>query len=223
MSSSRNFQVLSGLFIMTLLVSNIIAGKIAAFGGLFLPAAVIVFPVSYILSDVLTEVYGYAAMRRVIWLGFVCNLIAVVIIAIAISLPSAPFYDGQSAFAAVLSAIPRILGASFVAYLAGEFANAYILAKMKIKTKGKYLWMRTIGSTIVGEGLDSLLFISIAFWGVLPASQLPTVILTQWLFKVAFETIATPLTYVVVGYLKRADQMDHYDIDTNFSPLSFQA
>ncbi len=217
---TRHFHILSALFVTTLIVSNIIAGKVAAFGSLFLPAAVIVFPVSYILSDVLTEVYGYAAMRRVIWLGFACNLVAVAVMSIAVALPSAPFYEGQSAFAATLGTTPRILAASFVAYLVGEFANAYVLAKLKIRTQGKYLWLRTIGSTVIGEGLDSLLFISLAFWGVFPKGQLPTLILTQWLFKVAFETLATPLTYAIVGYLKGTDHTDHYDIGTNFSPIA---
>lgn len=222
MQQSKFYQFISALFVTCLIISNIIAVKIGAFGwGKFLPVAVILFPVTYIIGDVLTEVYGYAAARRVIWTGFLCNLVAVIAILIAIRIPSAPFFAGQPAFESILGFTPRLLAASFAAYLVGQFANSLALAKMKIKTNGKYLWMRTIGSTIVGEGLDSLIFITLAFSGVFPAAAIPALILTQWIFKVLFEVILTPVTYLVVGYLKKAEQIDVYDHATNFSPVKF--
>lgn len=217
----KYFPVLSSIFITTLIISNIIAVKIGSFGGYFLPVAVIVFPVSYILGDIITEVYGYTAMRRTIWTGFACNLLAVFVLWLAQLIPAAPFYQGQDAFVQVLSSTPRILAASFIAYLLGGFTNAFVLAKLKIKTQGKMLWLRTIGSTVIGEGLDSLVFITLAFTGVFPGDQMVTLILTQWIFKVLFETIATPITYAVTGMLKKAEQVDTYDLHTNFNPLQF--
>lgn len=208
-------DVLTALFVTTLVVSNIIAVKIGAFGGVFLPVAVVIFPVSYILGDVITEVYGFSAMRRTIWIGFLCNAIAVIAIMIGQAVPAAPFFAGQDAFTQILGSTPRLLGASFVAYLIGEFANAAMLAKLKVKTKGKFLWVRTISSTIIGEGLDSFVFITIAFMGVLPGDQLHLLILTQWGFKVVFEIVATPLTYAVVGYLKKKEGVNVYDARTN--------
>jgi len=174
-------------------------------------------------------VYGYAAARRVIWLGFFCNLIAVIAIAVAGALPPAPFWQGQAAYETILGFTPYLLIASFCAYLVGEFLNSFVLARMKVATNGRWLWTRTIGSTLIGEGADTVIFISLAF-GVtgalglaapLPFSVLLNLILTQWLLKVAYEVVATPLTYVVVGYLKRRDQSDVYDRDTNFSPIVF--
>ncbi len=217
----RYLELLGSAFIAVLIISNIIAVKIGDFGGLFLPVAVIVFPVSYILADVLTEVYGYSAMRRVIWTGFLCNLLVVAVIAIALKVPSAPFYQGQEAFSVVLGATPRILVASFIAYLVGSFSNSMILAKLKVKTAGRFLWLRTISSTVVGEALDSVLFITIAFYGVFPNEQIVTLIATQWAFKTVFEIIATPITYIVVGALKRAEKADHFDTATNLNPLAF--
>jgi uncharacterized integral membrane protein (TIGR00697 family) len=170
--SSIFFVILVALFVTGLIVSNIIAVKLVLLGGLLLPAAIIIFPVSYILGDVLTEVYGYRVARRVIWLGFLCNLIAAGAIALAQALPAAGFWDGQEAFDRILGQAPRILAASFLAYLLGEFANSYVLARMKVATGGKHLWMRTIGSTLVGQGLDSVVFMSIAFAGVMPGEAL---------------------------------------------------
>ncbi len=221
MSNSKFFQFISALFVTCLIVSNIIAVKIGSFWGNFLPAGVILFPITYIIGDVLTEVYGYAAARRVIWTGFGCNLLAVIAIYIAIKVVPAPFFPNQQAFETILGFTPRLLAASFVAYLIGQFANSFVLAKMKIKTNGKHLWMRTIGSTIVGEGLDSLIFIIFAFSGVLPPSAIVPLILAQWIFKSAFEIVATPLTYVVVGFLKKTEKIDVYDRDSNFNPLKF--
>ncbi len=217
----KYIDLISAVFVTTLLISNIIASKIGDFGGFFMPVGVIIFPVSYFLADILTEVYGYAVMRRVIWTGFLCNLIAVGVYWIARSLPSAPFYEGQVAFDLIFGSTPRILLASFTAYLFGSFVNAFIMAKLKVRTNGKLLWMRTIGSTIVGEGLDSIIFILIAFGGVFSQEQVIALFLTQWGFKCAFEILATPLTYVIVTKLKRVEKIDHFDHDTNFHPFSF--
>lgn len=221
MSNLKFYQLVSALFVTCLVISNIIAVKIGAFGSYFLPVAVILFPITYIIGDILTEVYGFAAARRAIWTGFFCNLVAVVAIYIAIKIPAAPFYANQASFESVLGFSARLLVASFVAYLLGQFANSVIMAKMKVMTSGKYLWTRTIGSTIVGEGLDSLIFIAIAFWGVMPGAVLGTLILTQWGFKVLFEAVLTPVTYLVVGYLKKAEQIDVYDREAKFNPMSF--
>ncbi len=221
MSSSKHFQLASSLFIATLLASNIVAVKISNFGGFFLPAAAVIFPLTYILCDVITEVYGFAAVRRVIWTGFLCNLLVALVIQLSIWLPSAPFYTASEAYASILGSTPRILAASFAAYLVGSLTNATIMAKLKVKTSGKHLWLRTISSTVIGEGLDSAIFISLAFWGVFEPAQVGTLILTQWIFKCAIEIIVTPLTYAIVGYLKKADKTDHYDKTTNFSPLAF--
>lgn len=221
MQQSKFYQLISALFVTCLIVSNIIAVKIGMFGKYYLPVAVILFPITYIIGDVLTEVYGYAAARRAIWIGFFCNLVAVIAIWISIKIPAAPFFANNQAFADILGFAPRLLMASFIAYLIGQFANSVVLAKMKIKTNGKYLWMRTIGSTIVGEGLDSLIFITIAFTGIMPAGVIGGLIITQWIFKTLFEVIATPITYVVVGYLKKSEQIDTYDKDTNFNPVKF--
>jgi hypothetical protein len=206
-------------FVTSLLVANIIAVKLFAVGSLVMPAGVIIFPLSYILGDVLTEVYGYGRARRVIWLGFACNLGAVLAIALAQALPPAGFWDGQAAFERILGYTPRLLLASFLAYLAGEFANAYVLARLKILTRGRWLWTRLVGSTLIGQLLDSAIFITVAFAGVMPPQTLLVAILVQWLAKSAYETVATPLTYWVVNTLKRREGVDVYDTRTDFNPL----
>lgn len=216
---SKWFVLVAALFVTCLITANIIAVKLIQLGALILPAAVIIFPISYIVGDVLTEVYGYRQARRVIWLGFFCNLIAVAAIWAGGMLPAAGFWDGQIAYDRILGFTPRLLAASFIAYLIGEFSNAYILAKMKIATQGRWLWTRTIGSTLVGQGLDSAVFIALAFGGVIPIEGLITAIVTQWLFKSAYEAAATPLTYWVVNFLKRQEQLDVYDEDTRFNPF----
>jgi queuosine precursor transporter len=217
---SRWFILLTAIFITSLVTANIIAVKLISIFGYVLPAAIIVFPISYIAGDVLTEVYGYAKARQVIWLGFLCNLITVVAVWCGQMLPAAPFWHGQEAYELILGYTPRLLAASFAAYLVGEFANSLVLAKMKIATKGRWLWTRTIGSTIVGQGLDSLVFISLAFLGAVPLSSLGAIIVTQWLAKSCYEATATPLTYVVVNFLKRGEGIDVYDYETNFNPLA---
>jgi queuosine precursor transporter len=202
--------------------------KLVNLFGLFVPAAVILFPIAYIFGDVLTEVYGYARARQVIWTGFFCNLIAVIAIWIGGLLPAAPFWSAgsfntpqtaQQAYQAILGFAPRLLLASFLAYLIGEFLNSFVLAKLKLRTAGRFLWIRTIGSTIVGEGADSAVFISVAFFGIIPTGGLVQAILSQWFLKTAYETIATPLTYIVVNALKKAESEDYFDRDTDFNPF----
>lgn len=214
------FVFIVAIFITCLITANIIAVKLISVYGMLLPAAVIIFPISYIVGDVLTEVYGYRQARRVIWLGFFCNLILVVAIWIGGMLPAASFWDGQPAYERILGYTPRLLVASFLAYLVGEFANSFVLAKMKIATSGRWLWTRTIGSTLVGQGLDSLVFITLAFVGTIPLEALGIAIVTQWLVKSAYEAAATPLTYAVVNFLKRREGLDVYDYDTRFNPLT---
>ncbi len=220
MKVSGWFLIVTVLFVAALIASNIIAVKLIVVSGRVLPAAIIVFPLSYIIGDVLTEVYGYRQARRVIWLGFLANLFVVVAIWLGGLLPAASFWDGQEAYERILGLVPRIMAASFLAYLLGEFANAYILAKIKIAMKGRLLWVRTIASTIVGQGIDSGVFITLAFVGTIPASVLIELIITQWLVKTAYEAAATPLTYVTVGFLKRREDIDTYDTGTRFNPLA---
>lgn len=220
MNHSHRFVFIVALFVTCLIAANITAVKLVTLFGLLLPAAIIIFPVSYILGDVLTEVYGYRQARKVIWLGFLCNLIVVAAIWFGQLLPAASFWDGQAAYERILGYAPRILMASFLAYLVGEFANAFVMAKMKIATRGRWLWTRTVGSTLVGQGLDSLVFITLAFAGTIPVEGLLAAILAQWLAKSAYEAAATPLTYAAVNYLKRTEGMDVYDYDTRFNPLS---
>ena len=220
MKVSGWFLIVTVLFVAALIASNIIAVKLIVVSGRVLPAAIIVFPLSYIIGDVLTEVYGYRQARRVIWLGFLANLFVVVAIWLGGLLPAASFWDGQEAYERILGLVPRIMAASFLAYLLGEFANAYILAKIKIAMQGRLLWVRTIASTIVGQGIDSGVFITLAFVGTIPPSVLIELIITQWLVKTAYEAAATPLTYVTVGFLKRREEIDTYDTGTRFNPLA---
>ena len=213
------FIFISSFFISSLIVSNIIAVKIVDIFGLILPAAVIVFPITYIFGDILTEVYGYKKARLVIWLGFFSNLIVVLFIKIAEIMPSASFWLKQQAFSNILGYTPRILIASFTAYLIGEFLNSFVLSKIKLFTKGKFLWIRTIGSTIAGQLVDSGMFITIAFIGSIPGEVLLKIIITQWLFKVIYETVATPFTYLVVNFLKKKEKVDSFDKNINYNPL----
>ena len=213
------FVVVVAVFITCLITANIVATKLISVFGLVLPAGIIIFPLSYVFGDVLTEVYGYRKARRAIWLGFLCNFIAVAAIWLSQILPPAAFWDGQAAYERILGYTPRLLAASFIAYLVGEFANSLILAKMKIATKGRWLWMRTIGSTVVGEGLDSLVFMTLAFLGQMPLPVLASAIASQWVMKSVYEAAVTPLTYKVVYFLKAKEGIDVYDYDTRFNPL----
>lgn len=216
----RYVGTLSVFFVAVLLISNIASTKIVQFGWLTFDGGTLLFPLSYIFADILTEVYGFARSRRVIWLGFFCAFIMSAILYIVGALPPAADWGNQSAYDAILGQAPRIVLASLIAYLCGEFINSFILAKMKIWTAGKWLWTRTIGSTVVGEFVDSSLFILIAFAGVLPNSLLVTLIVSNYVFKTAVEILFTPVTYAAVGFLKRTEGEDHYDRDTNFSPFA---
>jgi uncharacterized integral membrane protein (TIGR00697 family) len=208
MKYSWRFVVVAGFFVTALVVSNIIAVKLVEMSGRIFPAGLVIFPLSYLLGDVLTEVYGIRSARRVIWLGFACNLLALGAIQAAIHLPALdPEFQVQ--FESVLGTTWRLFLASLAAYIVGELANAYVLAYMKGATRGRWLWTRTIGSTIVGEGLDSLIFVTIAFAGT--GAGLANPIVTTWLIKVGWETLATPITYWIVGYLKRTEGVDVYD------------
>lgn len=217
---SAQFVVVAALFVTALITANIVAVKLVDLDGVIVPAGTVtLFPLSYLFGDVLTEVYGYRRARQVIWLGFLCNLLAVFAIYLTQVLPAASFWNGQAAYERILGYTPRLLAGSFAAYLVGEFANAFILAKLKIATRGRWLWTRTISSTVVGEGIDSAIFITIAFIGTVTTGDLLRTMLTAWLVKSAYEVLATPLTYLVVGYLKRNEGLDAYDYATNFSPL----
>jgi queuosine precursor transporter len=216
---SWRFITCTALFVTCLLAANTIAAKLVTVGGLTLTAGIVIFPVSYVLGDVLTEVWGYAAARRVIWLGFACNALVVAAIWLGGELPAAPFWKGQAAYQEILGHAPRILLASFVAYLVGEFANAFVLAKLKVATEGRWLWTRTIGSTVVGQGLDSAVFVTLAFAGAVPAAALGAIVGAQWVVKVAYEAAATPLTYAAVAWLKSRERVDRFDYQTDFNPL----
>jgi uncharacterized integral membrane protein (TIGR00697 family) len=216
---SWRFITCTVLFVTCLLTANVTAAKLIAVGHLTLTAGIVIFPVSYILGDVLTEVWGYAATRRVIWLGFACNALMVAAIWLGGALPPASFWNGQTAYQEILGHAPRILVASFVAYLVGEFANAYVLARLKIATGGRWLWVRTIGSTVVGEGLDSVVFVALAFGVIVPSGALGKIVVDQWLVKVVYEAAATPLTYAAVGWLKSRERLDTFDVHTDFNPL----
>ena len=225
MNVSHRFVVIVAIFVTCLITANIIAVKPISLGiSLFglpasLPAAIVIFPVSYIFGDILTEVYGYRQARRVIWLGFLCNLIAVIAIWVGQLLPPASVWGGQEAYESILGYTPRILFASFLAYIVGEFSNSFVLAKMKVMTRGRWLWTRTIGSTIVGQGLDSAIFITIVYIGRFEFSFIAITIFAHWLVKTGYETVATPFTYAVVNFLKKKEAIDTYDYETNFNPF----
>ncbi len=219
MHYSYRFVLITALFVTCIMAANVLIVKQISILGVILPAAIVIFPLSYIFGDILTEVYGYNQARRVIWLGFFCNLMLVTAIWVVGVIPPAPIFEAQAAYDRILGNTPRFLLASFLAYLAGEFVNSYIMAKMKILTKGRHLWMRTIGSTLAGEAVDTAIVLLIGFWGVLPWEVLQIMILGHWLLKCLYEIIITPVTYQVVNYLKRAEKMDAYDYDTNFNPL----
>ena len=217
MNISYRLVIIAAVFITCLITANIIAVKVISLGTFILPAAIFVFPLSYIFGDVLTEVYGYRVARRVIWLGFVCNLIFVFFAWVGQVLPPAVFWEAQEAYESILGYTPRLLAASFCGYLAGEFANSFILAKMKILTQGRWLWSRTIGSTVAGQGLDTSIFITLAFIGT--PSFMPIMILYHWLAKTVIEAVLTPATYAIVNALKRREHVDVYDYETRYNPF----
>lgn len=215
----KYFNIISTLFVCMLMISNIVATKLFSLGILIFTGGVLVFPITYIFGDILTEVYGYSRSRRIIWLGLFVQIFMALIFWIVGLLPPAPTWQNQAAYLAILGVVPRIVLASIVGYWAGEFANSFVLAKLKIKTQGKHLWLRTIGSTVVGEGVDTVLFVMIAFYGTVSGNILLLAIISGYLFKVLYEVIATPLTYKIVAFLKREEGIDHYDHNTRFNPF----
>ena len=224
----RYFDLVMAAFVTILLLSNLIGASKPSF--ITLPdgnqwsfgAGVLFFPISYIIGDVLTEVYGYARARRVIWTGFVALLFMAFMAWVVVKLPPAADWPGQAAYEFVFGNSWRIVFASMIAFWVGEFANSFVLAKMKLWTQGRFLWMRTIGSTMVGQGLDSLIFYPLAFWGLAgwPPEQLWQVVLSQWVIKTAWEAALTPVTYIVVNWLKRKEGVDVFDTGTDFSPFA---
>jgi len=221
--SYRYFDLIMAFFVAILLISNVASSKIMDLGPFTFDGGTILFPLSYIFGDILTEVYGYRRSRRVIWTGFGCAALMAAVFAVVGALPPAEGWEGQEAYLAILGLTPRIVLGSLVAYFCGEFSNSYILAKMKLFTKGRWLWTRTIGSTLVGEGVDTLLFVLIAFYGILPSGLLVSVVISNYIFKVGLETVMTPLTYRVVDWLKLHEQEDHFDYKTDFNPFKVGA
>jgi uncharacterized integral membrane protein (TIGR00697 family) len=228
--SYRYYDFVMAAFVTVLVCSNLIGpAKIAQItlpvvGTLTFGAGVLFFPISYVFGDVLTEVYGYARSRRVIWAGFAGLGFASFMATVVVALPPAPFWQHQAAYELAFGAAWRVAAASMIAYFCGEFVNSYVLAKMKILTRGKWLWTRTIGSTIFGEAVDSSVFYPLAFWGagVIPNEQLPMIMLAQFIGKVGVEVVFTPVTYKIVGFLKRVEHEDYYDRRTNFNPFALK-
>ncbi|MGE5097582.1 MAG: queuosine precursor transporter [Betaproteobacteria bacterium] len=226
----RHYDFVMAAFVVILICSNLIGpAKIAqlevpVLGALTFGAGVLFFPISYVFGDVLTEVYGYARSRRVIWAGFAGLAFASIMASVVVALPPAPFWKHQDAYEVAFGSTWRISLASMLAYFCGEFVNSYVLAKMKILTEGRWLWTRTIGSTIFGEGVDSLLFYPLAFYGtgIIPDDKLPLVMAAQFVAKVGVEVVFTPVTYAIVGWLKRTEHEDYYDRDTKFTPFTLK-
>ena len=218
-AETRFFAIITGLFVAVLLISNVASTKIVDLGIFVFDGGTLLFPLSYIFGDILTEVYGYRKARQVIWTGFFSAALMSGVFAVVGFLPAAKGWENQAAYDAILGIVPRIVIASLIAYFAGEFSNSFVLAKMKIITKGKMLWARTIGSTVVGEGVDTALFAAIAFYGTLPLEIFIALVASNYFFKVGVEVIFTPLTYKIVNFLKREEGVDVYDYKTNFSPF----
>lgn len=223
MKKYKYLDIIMVLFVAVLLISNIASTKIASVGFMALDGGTLLFPLTYIFNDVLTEVYGYKTSRKVIWLGFSSAILMALVLGMVGALPSASGWENQDAYMKILGQTPRIVIASLVAYFFGEFSNSYVLAKMKVLTKGKWLWTRTIGSTLVGELFDSVLFVSIAFLGVLPPDLVIELMVFNYLFKTAVEIVFTPFTYLIVNNLKKKESEDYYDTKTNFNPFRVSA
>lgn len=218
-NSFKHLTAIAVIFVSVLLISNVASSKIVSFWSLGLDGGTILFPLSYIFGDVLTEVYGYARTRKVIWLGVLMNLLMAAVFIVVGMLPAAGDWPYQTAYEAILGWTPRIVVASVIAYFAGEFSNSFILAKLKIWMKGRRLWVRTIGSTLVGQACDTLLFVVIAFYGVLPNELIITLIISNYIFKAGVEAVFTPFTYMIISFLKRSEGIDFYDRKTNFNPF----
>jgi len=214
-------DIITTTFAVVLLLSNIASTKIAAIGSMSFDGGLVLFPLAYIFGDILTEVYGYARARRVIWIGFGMNLLMVLTFWIVGMLPADPTWGLQDSYMNILGIVPRIVLASLIAYLVGEFTNSYILAKMKVKMQGKKFWARAIGSTLVGQGLDTTIFTLVAFLGILPGALLLSIGITNYIVKVLVEVILLPITYRIVNFLKKKEDVDYYDKHTDFSPVKF--
>jgi len=220
----KYYDLVMAAFVTVLLCANLIgASKAATLGGFTFGAGVLFFPISYIFGDVLTEVYGYARARKVVWAGFGASAFASFMTWAVLAFPPSPTWPHQAAYETVFGGTPRIVAASMLAYFCGEFCNSYVLAKMKVRTEGRFLWARTIGSTIVGEAVDSLVFYPLAFMGVWSTDLVLQVMMTNYALKVAWETLMTPVTYRIVNALKRAEHEDYFDRQTDFTPFSLQA
>lgn len=217
----RYLDALTTAFVVVLLVSNLLAQKICRIGPWPVSGAVVLFPITYIFGDVFTEIYGYAASRRAIWLGFFGTALLYGVASLVIALPADPEWHNQAAFLTVFGFLPRILVSSLIAFWAGEFANSYTMAKLKVVTKGRWLWTRTVGSTVVGQAVDTVLVITLTFGGKFSLKTMMEIIVTGYLLKVGYEVLATPLTYLVIGWLKRAEGADAFDAHTNFNPFRF--
>jgi uncharacterized integral membrane protein (TIGR00697 family) len=215
----RYFDLIMALFVAVLLISNVASSKILDLGPFTFDGGTILFPISYIFGDILTEVYGYRRSRRVIWAGFGSAALMAGVFALVGALPPAEGWENQQAYQAILGTTPRIVLGSLIAYFAGEFSNSYTLARMKVLTQGRWLWTRTIGSTLVGEGVDTLLFVSIAFAGTLPWPLFWSIVVSNYVFKCGLEAAMTPVTYQITNFLKRAENEDVYDVDTDFNPF----
>jgi uncharacterized integral membrane protein (TIGR00697 family) len=215
----KHFETLLSIFIVVLLISNLVGQKLCQIGPFVLSGAQILFPITYIFGDVFTEVYGYSASRKAIWLGFLANGLLAVMGLITVWLPPAPGWKNQEAFATVFYQIPRLIVASLVAYWCGEFTNSFTLAKMKLWTGGKMLWTRTVGSTMTGQAVDTVVLYTIGFLGTAPLSTLATGAVSAYVFKVLYEAAATPATYAVVGFLKHSEGLDAFDFKSNFNPF----
>lgn len=218
----RYLDLITGLFVAVLLISNVASTKILDFGWFTFDGGTLLFPLSYIFGDILTEVYGYERSRRVIWLGFFTTALMAGILTIVGALPPSAGWMHQEAFDAILGQTPRIVVASLLAFWSGEFTNSYVLAKMKVLTKGRWLWTRTIGSTLAGEAVDTALFVTVAFAGTIETGILATIIVSNYIFKCSVEAIFTPVTYAVVRRLKRDERIDWYDRETDFNPFRFR-
>ena len=218
----KYLDVIAVAFVTTLLVSNLAAAKLFQLGPAIFTGGILVFPISYIFGDILTEVYGYARTRRVIYAGLLANIFMVVILYVVILLPPAPGWNLQESFASVYALIPRIVVGSIIAYWAGEFTNSFVLSKMKIWTNGRRLWSRTVSSTIAGQFVDTVLFVIIAFSGIFPSELLAAAIISGWIFKVVYEVVATPLTYLIVGKLKKAEGVEHFDKRDSYNPFKLR-
>lgn len=219
MRNQRYLPYIAGIFSATLVITNLLNNKIFMLAGFAFPAGILTFPLSFLAADCLTETYGYSAARKVIWAGFASLLFMVFAVVAAIHLPAAEFWTNQEAFRAILNQVPRIVAASMLAYFAGEFCNSYVLAKSKVRTEGRGMWLRFVTSTMAGQAVDTIVFMTVAFLGVYPPKAMITLFVSAWVFKVAWEVVALPISVPFVRWLKAAEQEDHFDRDTDFNPF----